>query len=354
MNILFLAPYPKYISASQRFRIEIYFKAMEQAGIQYTYKTFMNERLYAILYTKGNTLKKITGLVKGFVKRFFLLFTLHRYNYLFIHREATPIGPPWFEFIAAKILRKKIIYDFDDAIWISLASTGNKLLAFTKATSKVKSICKWSTTVVVGNDFLANYAKQYSKNVIIIPTPVDTEREHNQLKNQQTNIPVVGWTGTFTNLKFFDLVIEPLKKLQQEINFTMLVIGDKDPKLPLPNYQFISWKKETEIEDLLQINIGIMPLHNTEATKGKCGFKAIQYMALGIPALVSPIAINKQIVDDGTNGYWCANEEEWYNNLKIILKDAELRKEMGISARAKIVEHYSLLSTKKAFLKIFE
>ncbi len=353
MNILFIAPYPKYISASQRFRIEIYFKALETASISYSYKTFMNEELYAILFTKGNNVKKIIGILVGFLKRLVLLFSLHRYQYVFIHREATPLGFPWFEFIAAKIFRKKIIYDFDDAIWLPIASTGSKLLVLLKFTGKVRLICKWATNVVVGNNFLETYAKQYNKNIIIIPTPVDTENEHKIIKIQATDKPIVGWTGTFTNLKFFDLIITPLQQLQSEFNFEVLVIADIDPKLPLTNYRFLPWKKETEIPDLLQMNIGLMPLHNTEATKGKCGFKAIQYMALGIPALVSPIAVNKQIVDNGINGFWCDSNEDWYKNIKLLLTNTNLRNDMGIAAREKIINHYSLKSTQQDFLNIF-
>jgi glycosyltransferase involved in cell wall biosynthesis len=156
-----------------------------------------------------------------------------------------------------------------------------------------------SYKVSVGNSFLADYARKYNRNTVIIPTVVNTDTVHGRLQDQSTSKPVIGWTGTFSTLKYLDIILPSLQRLQDKFDFVFIVIANKDPKLPLKNYRFIAWNKETESEDLLKLHIGLMPLYDDDLSRGKCGFKAIQYMALGIPAVVSPVGVNTAIVDNG-------------------------------------------------------
>jgi glycosyltransferase involved in cell wall biosynthesis len=281
------------------------------------------------------------------------MFRMGKYDFVFIHREAAPIGPPLLEWIIARIHRKKIIYDYDDAIWIPSVSSSNKIALHFKWFSKVKRICRMSYGVSAGNQYLANYARRYCKNVFVIPTVVDTEKIHNKKQDQQVAKPAVGWTGTITTLKYLDIVIPALQRLQEEIDFTFIVIANNDPQPPLKNYRFISWESETEIDDLLTMHIGLMPLFNGELEKGKCGFKAIQYMSLGIPALVSPVGVNTTIVDDGVNGIICTTEQDWVDKIRQLLQDSELRSRLGMAAQRKIAENYSVKATKQLFFSLF-
>jgi glycosyltransferase involved in cell wall biosynthesis len=132
------------------------------------------------------------------------------------------------------------------------------------------------------------------------------------------------------------------------------VIADKDPQLPLKNYRFIKWSKENETRDLLNFHIGVMPLYDDEISRGKCGFKAIQYMSLGIPAVVSPVGVNSEIVEDGRNGFVCNSIEEWRDRLELLLKDMGLRIKMGEAARETIVEKFSVIANGQLFLDLFE
>ncbi|MBK8300798.1 MAG: glycosyltransferase [Chitinophagaceae bacterium] len=145
---------------------------------------------------------------------------------------------------------------------------------------------------------------------------MNTETVHNKVQKQESASPAVGWTGSFSTLMYLDIIVPVLRKLQEEIDFTFYVIADKDPGLALKNYKFIPWNKETEAEDLLNFHIGVMPLTDDEITRGKCGFKAIQYMALGMPALVSPVGVNVEIVSHSNDGFICNNLTEWEENLR--------------------------------------
>jgi len=354
MKILFLFPYPHATAASQRFRFEQYLSFLEENNLKYKLQSFLDEKTWAILYQKGHTFTKISGILLGYLRRFKVLFQLARYDYVFIHREASPLGPPIFEWLVAKVFRKKIIFDFDDAIWLSNTTQSNFLAAGLKYHSKTRLICRWSYKISAGNAYLAEYARQFNSNVVINPTTIDTQHWHNQIKNQSENIQlVIGWTGTHSTLKYLDELLPILQKLETEFDFTFLVIANQAPTWELKSLQFVAWNKETEITDLLKMNVGVMPLTNDRWAKGKCGFKALQYMALGIPALASPVGVNTEIIDHAQNGFLCKEPNDWEKHLRQLLQNQELRVSMGDNARKKIIEHYSVLCNQKNFLGLF-
>jgi glycosyltransferase involved in cell wall biosynthesis len=352
-KILFLAPGPLGISPGQRFRFEHYLVFIDES--RYDFHSFYpNFHSWKVLYKPKNTLEKCLILLFGFFRRIVILFTIKNYATIYVFREITPLGPPIFEWLIAKVFKKKIIYDFDDAIWIPAISEDNKIAFKFKCFGKIKKICSYAHIVTVGNNYLANFAKQFCENVIIIPTVVDTQNIHNKIKIHGTNICTIGWTGSFSTLIHLQTILPVLKELQKKIDFNFLAIADKDPHLPIKNYQFIQWNKETETADLLKMDIGIMPLPNDEWSKGKCGFKAIQYMSLGIPAIVSNVGVNATIVDDGINGYVCNTHEEWIEKLAILLTNLSLRNTMGENARIKIENCYSVDATKNMFLQTLD
>jgi glycosyltransferase involved in cell wall biosynthesis len=348
-------PYPYSQAPSQRFRYEQYLGFMKEDGLDYKICSFLDENTWSILYKPGHTFRKVSGIIKGFAKRFIVLLNLRKYDFIFIHREATPIGPPIFEWIIAKVFQKKIIYDFDDAIWIPNTSSNNKIVAAIKWHSKVRSICRWAYKISCGNEFLQEYASLYNSNAYYVPTTIDTDHKHNPdlYRKVRNSKPVIGWTGTHSTLIYLNEILPALKLLEKKFEFELCVIANQDPKLPLKYYNFIAWNKETEIQDLLRFDIGLMPLTNDEWAEGKCGFKALQYMALNIPALVSPIGVNISIIKNGHNGYLCENEVEWFNSLSCLLQNYELIKKIGISAREKVISSYSINSNRLRFLELF-
>ena len=353
MKVLILVPGPENTLPSQRFRVEHYLRNKDNTSIQFILSSFYCLWAWKVLYKKGHSTLKILGVLVGFLKRFFTLFTLFDYDYIYIHREAASVGPPIFEWIIAKVWRKKIIYDFDDSIWVSASSACNPLAAYVKCNWKVKHICKWSHIITVGNDYLANYASQYNNNVRIIPTVVDTETRHKYMKPLHDGVPTIGWTGTFTNFDQFELIKDSLKSLQQQHTFNLQIIADKDPMFTEFEYEYKPWREESEITDLLQFDIGIMPLQNSAIQLGKCAFKAIQYMSLGIPAVVSPVGANCKVVENGVNGLWATDSKEWYTSLETLLINKELRGQMGKASRARVINRYSVVATEDSFFNMF-
>lgn len=354
VKVLFLVPYPVRHAPSQRFRVELYEPYLREAFMQYKIAGFMDEQTWNLLYKNGAALQKAFGIIKGYLRRIkHVLLDVHAYDYVFVHREAAPLGPPIFEWIIAKVWRKKMIYDYDDAIWIPNTSAENKMAAWLKANWKVKYICKWSYKVVGGNDYLCNYARQVNANVILIPTCVDMKRVHNKIKIHHSGKPIVGWTGSHSTLAYLDAVMPVLKELQEELEFSFLVIANKKPEFDLKDWQFLPWDETTEVDDLLKMDIGIMPLQADAWSEGKCGFKLIQYLSLCIPAVASPVGVNKVIIEQGSNGYLCNNAAEWKEALRALINNIALRQGMGIAGHDKMLREYSIQSQTDKFIGLF-
>lgn len=356
MKILFIVPYPPGEAPSQRFRFEQYFDILSQHGYTYAVKSFFNLSDWQILYSPGRSILKTIKFILAYIRRYFLLFTVPAYDFIFIHREAAPVGPPVLEWIIANIMRKKIIYDFDDAIWLTDKKKESFFEKSIRWRNKVSLICKWSYKVSCGNHYLCAYAKQFNTNVVYNPTTIDTENLHNpgSVRVTEKSTITVGWTGSHTTLKYLKEVESALIALENKYSHVnVLVIANKKPELAVRSLRFLPWRKETEAEDLSQIDIGIMPLPNDEWTNGKCGFKALQYMAMNVPSIVSPVGVNKTIIEQGVTGLYASTPEEWLTSLEKLIMDASLRKRIGEAGRQKIIDQYSVSSNASVFLSLF-
>ena len=353
MRVLFVVPYPVDRAASQRYRVEQWLPHLQEQGVKYDVAPFWDQGSWAVLYKPDHIFLKIGGLLAGFVRRGLLLWKLPAYDFIFIHREASPVGPPWFEWMAAKVFREKIIFDFDDAIWLPNTTAENSWATRFKWHSKTSQICRWSHRVSCGNHFLRDYAFKFNTAATLLPSVLDTEQHYNARKEQHTQEVVIGWIGSHSTLPYLQLIEPVLQQLEQKYTFRLLVIADKAPQLQLRSLEFRTWRRETEEQDLLQINIGLMPLPDTEWAKGKCAFKALQYMALGIPAVVSAVGANEQAVVHGITGFTCTTEQDWYQCLERLLVNPGLRSSMGAEGQAQVNKHYSLQAHRQTFLNLF-
>jgi glycosyltransferase involved in cell wall biosynthesis len=249
-----------------------------------------------------------------------------------------------------------MIYDFDDALWLTDVQSESVLIRFIKWRSKVRSICQWSYKVSCGNEFLCSYARQFNQRVVYNPTTIDTDALHvpPHTKWQSGKLITVGWTGSNSTLKYLkslEPVLADLEKRCGSVQF--MVIADKPPALSLSRLIFKAWNRDTEIADLSQFDIGIMPLPDDDWTRGKCGFKALQYMALEIPAVASPVGVNPSVIDQGVNGFLPSSHEDWETQLLLLIENEDLRADFGRNGRRKVVDQYSVRSNAGRFLSLF-
>ncbi len=353
MRILFLTPYPTE-GPSSRYRIEQYIPYLESKGIKCRLRPFISSACYRILYKKGFYFKKGAYFLIGTLKRFFDLIIAIRNDIIFIHLEAYPFGPSIFESFLT-VFKKKIIYDLDDAIYMKRKSFSNVFLNYLKWPSKVRKIIRMSKYVVTCNEYLADYANKFNKNVAVIHTVVDTDRFMPKDKPGNSEL-IIGWIGSHSTAIYFEELNNVFYELSKRYKFTLKIIGAGRDIIELPNINVINldWFLKDEVEQLQSFDIGVYPLPKDDWVLGKTGFKTIQYMSVGIPAVVSDIGANRIIVKDGVNGFLAWTQDEWVQKLANLIEDSALRKRVGLAARQTIEEKYSLKLTAPRILKIIQ
>ena len=206
-----------------------------------------------------------------------------------------------------------------------------------------------------GNNYLASYASRWNSNVVINPTTIDTETFHNPAlyPRKPTTRLTIGWTGSHSTVKYIRELLPVFEELKKNIgDVRFLLIADRPPSFGHNLIEFKKWTIESEIQDLMEFDIGVMPLPDDEWTRGKCGFKLLQYMALGIPAVATPVGVNKSILDPSV-GILATTQAEWLYALMQLITNLELRKKMGLAGQKKVHTNYSVFSNERNFLNLF-
>lgn len=330
-RVLYLSIYGPCISPSQRFRIEQFLPHLQAAGIHFRqYSYFSN----AITGSNINALpwyKALWHLSLGYVRMWRGIFMARHYQAVFIQRELCPFGPPLHEWVLHYILQKPFIYDFDDAVWLS-AHAQYSLRHVLKCTWKTAWQLKHAHKVIAGNRYLLNYAQAFNTHALYIPTVLpQTERSIAPGRKPIT----IGWTGSYTTLPYL-LALEPvLLTLQHKYPIRILVICNSKPPFKNLQYEYRPWNAEAEIQDVAELDIGLMPQPDTAWTRGKCGFKLIQYMALGICPVASTNAVHLDLLNNGAAGCLCTTPAQWQHTLQHLIEKPEWRYNLGQHAKAR-------------------
>lgn len=353
MRVLALVPGLYDISPSQRYRIEQWEPLLRERGVEITYEPFECAELNALLYQPGRMAKKLKLVAQGLGRRFSAVKKARGYDLVYILREAALLGPPVFERLIHQT-RVPFIFDFDDAIFVSYRSPSNGYLSYLKFAGKTKTICRLASHVMVGNPYLAEYARQVNDHVTVIPTTIDTEKYRVPPPKTSNGPLIIGWTGSHSTVQHLDTLRGALKKLAQRENFRLRVIGTPEYECDPIEVDAMRWRAKTEVEDLSPIDIGVMPLPEDKWSKGKCGAKALQFMAMGIPTVCSPVGVNTDIIQDDRNGFLANTEEEWIDKLSRLLRSAELRRRLGAAGRVTVEQQYSAISQAPRIYEIFE
>jgi len=275
------------------------------------------------------------------------------YDLVYILREAALLGPPMFEKLIHQ-QRVPMVFDFDDAIFVSYRSPSNGYLSYLKFASKTRSICRMASHVMVGNPYLAEYARKVNDQVTVIPTTIDTEKYRVPPRKESSGPPVIGWTGSYSTVQHLDTLRGALKKLAATESFRLRVIGTPSYECAPVEVEAMQWQADTELDDLAAIDIGVMPLPDDKWSKGKCGLKALQFMAMGIPTVCSPVGVNTDIIQDDQNGFLASTEDEWVDKLSRLLRSRELRERLGQAGRTTVEQNYSAITQTPRVYEIFK
>lgn len=352
-NILFIASHRKDRAPGQRFRFEQYFNFLEQNGFHCELSYIISEGDDKILYSPGNYFNKCGIALKAAFIRLRNIIQKDKYDIIFIFREGYLTGTTFFENLLAKS-RAKIVFDFDDAIWHLDVSEANRSMGWLKNPGKTAKLISISDMVFAGNEYLADYARHHNDNVVIIPTTIDTD-EYAPVPFREKYPVCIGWSGSITTIRHFETAIPVLKRLKAAFGDKIIfkVIGDRSYRNHDLGITGIPWTKEDELKELGEIDIGIMPLPDDEWAKGKCGLKGLQYMALNIATVMSPVGVNTEIIKDGINGMLASDENEWFEKLSQLIENPQLRKNLADAGRKTVVDHYSVKSQEGRYLGYF-
>lgn len=231
---------------------------------------------------------------------------------------------------------KRFVLDLDDAV-------------FLRYPEKFEKLASLADLIVCGNSFIEEWAKERNPQTIIIPTCVEmAQYPAKDWSDAEGRVPRLGWIGTSGNIRYLEVAAAGLRQLAQKMDFELhVIVPEIEPineiNLAGVNVQHIPWQKEIEVDQLRQLDVGIMPLFATEDwDRYKCGLKLIQYMAAGIPAVAAPVGVNASIINHGQNGFLAESDDDWATHLGSLASDLALRKSIGTAARETAAEKYSI------------
>ncbi|MBX3103314.1 MAG: glycosyltransferase family 4 protein [Bacteroidetes bacterium] len=355
-KVLIVAAHRRDRSPNQRFRFEQYTDFLAQNGFQCELSSLISPEEDKFFYKPGHYLAKARTIWRHYRVRRRDLARIGQYDLVMVVREAMLTGSTFFE---QALHRKGIpaIYDFDDSIWLQNVSAANRRFAFLKDPDKTRKLIGWASLVFAGNEYLADYARQFNDRVVIIPTTIDTNHYRpapSPLRDD--SVVTLGWSGSISTIQHFEHAIPFLREVKARYGdrIRIKVIGDGNYRLPELGITGLPWRMEDELDQLRSFDIGIMPLPDDEWAMGKCGLKGLQYMALEIPTLMSPVGVNAQIIQDGANGFLATEVSEWVDKIGRLIEDASLRKQMGAAARQTVLDHYSVHAQQARYLQYFQ
>jgi glycosyltransferase involved in cell wall biosynthesis len=342
-------PYPLDTAPSQRFRIEQWREWLRTDGIRVDIVPFADPRLMTLLYRSGRPMTKAIAVALAFARRLAMVRSIHNYDAVAVHRSACLVGPAVLERLLAR--RQRLIFDFDDAIFVTHTTSANRAFGWLKFAGKTAAVCRASAHIVAGNDYLGAYARRYNARVTVIPSSVDTDRYRPRL-TEKTSVLVVGWMGTSTSQTYLESFVPVLREFSARTSVEIRVISDRSPSLPGVPFVWREWCAATELEELRAFDIGIMPMPDDRWAHGKCAMKALLYMSVGVPVICSSVGVNRDIIRHGENGFLAASPEEWRAALDALLSDPALRRRVGQAGRATVESTYSARRCASLFAEV--
>lgn len=337
LRVLALVPYPTGRVPGQRFRLEQWAPHLASAGIDVRFAPFLDDATLDVLYAPGHARRKVQATLAGHLRRWRTTRALEGCDVVWVYREAALLGPAWIERRVAR--RRPLVFEFDDAIWLPASSAANAWARLLKPAGKTAAVCRLAQHVVVGNATLAQFAGQHARAVSVVPSTIDTHVYVPRPRPANPR-PVLGWTGSTTTLPYLEALLPALLRLRRALDFELHVVGGQ-PRLPGLDVRLVPWRAASEADDLRAFDVGLMPLPDDVWSRGKCGMKALQYMALGIPPVVAPVGVNATLVVDGVSGFHARSDDEWVQVLLRLLRAPELRARLGAQARATVEREFS-------------
>lgn len=356
-RVLSVCTFPEEAAAT-RFRIRQFVEPLHRGGVDLDIRPFLDSDGFKSLYSSGTPASKLKSLVSGVAERTGLSIKAARYDLLFVQREAVPVGPGVFEWVYTRLGGLPMVLDLDDATYVRYVSpTYGRLGSALKFFGKTDKLIDRSEVVICGNRFIAEYVEGRGKRAVVIPTIVDTDVF--KPGERGSEVPVIGWIGTHSTFPFLEKLFPVLSSLARRHRFILKIVGAGREAVEVDGVEVrnLPWSLEREVEDFRSLDIGLYPI-DTAGTldaawlAGKSGFKAIQYLAVGVPFVMTPVGVCAEIGEPGGTHFDAASDEDWYNALDKLLSDRSLRVGMGRAGREHSLANYRLETHAETLVRV--
>ncbi|MFB0527718.1 MAG: glycosyltransferase family 4 protein [bacterium] len=350
MRVIFLTQ-TSQLGPSSRHRVYQYLDFLRREGVDFRVSPAISSNHFTRVYNTDRPINKLPYFGLVLFKRLRDLTMIGAGDIVFLQKEVLPQAYPLIEGLIKK-LNRKLVFDFDDAIFLLPPKRRNHLYNF-RYKNSIPRILRMSDYVIAGNEYLKQYALRFNENVEVIPTSIDTETYFVKKKEKKEKVNI-GWIGSRTTMFYLDRLRKVFKILAGRYNICINVIGTGDYRVDGVETVTRPWRLESEISDLQCFDVGVAPLNNDVWALGKCGCKVIQYMGLGIPAVASPAGIHGKIINDGVNGFLADSDEEWIEKLSQLIENEALRERFGFMGRKTVEDIYSVKVNAPKLLKILQ
>ncbi len=348
MKVLALASYPTEAAAT-RYRLEQFVAPLAERGITLNVHPFIDSKLFEQLYRRKSWPRTAIGLAKSALLRPAELVGAYQADVVLIQREAMIFGPPLIEWLTTQVLKRPMVLDLDDATYVSYTSpTYGGIGRALKWFSKTDNLIRWATIVTCGNRSIAEYVASNGAQARIIPTVVDTDVFRPARDRSEVGQVVLGWIGTHSTFPYLESIFPALRELARNHAFRLRIVGAGKDEINIPgvDVESLPWRLEREVPDFQSIDIGLYPidasLYSGKWAAGKSGFKAIQYMAVGVPYVATPVGASAELGEVGVTHFLASNQQEWRDALAELIVNADKRWQMGVAGRSHVTEQFAL------------
>jgi glycosyltransferase involved in cell wall biosynthesis len=323
MNVLVVTNNPT--NASFRQRIEVHLAMLRENGIDC----------------------EVAKLPSGFFERRKLFKRTAGFDGVFLHRKILNLRDAFW----LRRYSRKIIYDFDDAVMYSAKKPGSSRLSRRR---RFRRSVELADLIIAGNPYLAEHAQKFNPRVEVLPTGLDTKAYTVETKPENDgNIRLV-WIGSKSTLPYLAQIKPAIEEIGARFdNVILRIICDNFFDLQNMRVEKIQWRKQSEAFDLMVSDIGLAPLPDDRFTRGKCGYKILQYQAAGLAVVASPVGVNAEYVCDGVSGFHAISTSQWIDKISELIENAELRKAMGQEGNVH-VQRFDLSIVGKQLCKLME
>lgn len=342
---------------SSRYTVYNLLPYMQDYGVDVDVHPFYSPNAYEKILRSPSALEKTIIIIWGYLNLIAYLRKVPRVDVVWIHRFVAPVGTGFIAFMLKKVLRKPLVFGYDDAVYVN-RKKGNIIREWFGSWRDIEKLIVMGDYVLARNPVLGSYAQARNPNVLVLPSAIEAKLYNRQVNKsskakRNNKVFVLGWIGSSSSAPYLELIRSVLEKLGQECLVEFRLIGGDMPDIDGVIIKRIPWRQSTEIEELCQVDVGIATLPDDEWARGKSGLKVVQYMGCGLPVVASAVGSHLDLLEHGKQGFLVKTEIEWLDALRALRDNQELRIKMGESGRRQVLLKHDFPIIAKSTAEVF-